>query len=415
MKICFLATGYIRWKGDVDSAKNYLVNLAVELVNKGEEVHVVAPHAEGLKKYEIIDGVHIHRFQYLFPASLETLAYFPGMPEKIKTINGKMQVPFFFISMALKIVTIAYRYDIDVIVAHWATPPGFVAVLTKYLHKRPTIIGLYGAELFPFLNAHNSFASLCKFQIRYAIKHSDLVFGISNSTCDAGIQISGRKDIGVIPFGVDTSKFCPLCDVLTIKQKHHLLGKKILFSTGRMVERKGFRYLIEAFSLVLKSYPNTVLILGGDGPEKQNLKNSIMKLNIGNNVIFPGFIPDDLFPNYLKASDIFILPSITDRSGDKEGLGLVLVEAMACGTPVIGTNVGGITDIITDGYNGFLVPEKRSKELADKIVEMLNDTDQANYLSENGLKTVQKYFSWDSICIKYLTLFSQVSESKSDI
>ncbi|WP_128693636.1 glycosyltransferase family 4 protein [Methanoculleus taiwanensis] len=409
MKLCILSTGYLRWKGDVDSAKNYLEQLANNLADKGLEVHVIAPHAKGLKHAEKIDNVNVHRFQYMFPPSYQTLAYFPGIPEKMKKISGKIQIPFFGLSMTYKLLQVCRKHDIDIIFAHWAIPPGFIAALTKYIHKRPIVIGLYGAELFPFVNNQKTFASLCKIQIGYAIRNSDLVIGISKSTCNAGKTISRRMDIETIPYGVDIQKFNPTCNPDSIKQCYGLESKTILFSTGRMVERKGFKFLVDALPLVLETDPNTILILGGDGPEKERLKKQVADLNLEEKVIFPGFIPDEEFPNFLTASDVFILPSIVDRHGDTEGLGLVLVEAMACGTPVIGTNVGGITDIITHGYNGFLVPEKSSKDLAERIVEILSNPDLASYLNTNGLSTVQNEFSWESVCKKYLALFNRVS------
>lgn len=153
MKILILTTGYPRWKGDF--ANVYLHRLAKSLVNKGIEFHVVAPHARDLKKEEVIDGVCIHRFQYLYPSNLQNLAYFPGVPEKIKTIKGKMQLPFFMLGMIKKTIGIVKKYDIDVINAHWAIPTGFLAAFTKRLHKKPVLITLYGAELWPAIRKNS--------------------------------------------------------------------------------------------------------------------------------------------------------------------------------------------------------------------------------------------------------------------
>lgn len=405
MNILILATGYPRWKGDVSSAKNYLHTLAKSLVMKGVETHVIAPHANGLKKEEIMDGVHIHRFQYLYPSNLQTLAYFPGLPEKIKTINGKIQVLPLMFSMTKKMIEIVRKYDIDIINAHWAIPPGFIATVTKKLHKRPVVVRIYGAELFPFIGKKGLFAKIAKWMIGYALNNAKKVVGNSTITCVAGSKISGREDIEVLPDGVDTETFNPEVDGSEIRKKYNLEGNLVISSSGRMVERKGFIYLIKAMPHILKKFPKTKLIISGDGPERKNLENEVKKLRMEKSVIFPGFIPDRNFPNYMRACDVFILPSIIDSTGDTEGLGLVLAEAMACGTPVIGSDVGGITDIIKDRENGFLAVPRNPEDIAQKIIRLLSDEELKQKFSDEGLKKVQEKFSWAVVNEKFVKIY----------
>ena len=405
MKICILATGYPRWKGDVSSAKNYLHTLAKSLVNKGVEVHVIAPHAEGLKKEEIMDSVHIHRFQYLYPSNFQTLAYFPGIPEKIKTMKGKIQVPFFMLSMIKKMLEITKKYDIDIIHAHWAIPPGFIATFTKKLHKKPVLITLYGAELWPAIKRNSK---VMKQMISYALNNAEKVVGISDATCNAGKEISGRTDIEILPDGINVETFNPGVNGAEIKKKYGLDGHYLIFSSGRMVERKGFRYLIEAIPYILGKFPNTKVIMGGDGPERENLEKLAKDMGIKDKVIFSDFIPDEDFPKYMKASDVFVLPSIVDRMGDTEGSATILLEAMACGTPVVGTNVGGIPYAIKDGMGGFLVEQKNAKQLANKIIMLIKDEELRKEMSKVGRKYVEEEFSWTKIAEKYKNIFEML-------
>jgi glycosyltransferase involved in cell wall biosynthesis len=402
MKICILATGYPRWKGDVSSAKNYLHTLAKSLVNNSIEVHVIAPHAKGLKKEELIDGVFIHRFQYLYPTNFQTLAYFPGIPEKIKTMKGKIQLPFFMLSMIKKMLDVVKKYGIDVINAHWAIPPGFIATFTNKLHKKPVLITLYGAELFPVIKKNSR---IMKWMISYALNNAEKVVGISDVTCDAGEEISGRGNIEILPDGIDVETFNPSADEKEIKNKYGLNDYHLIFSSGRLVERKGFKYLIEALPIVSKKFPNTKLIIGGDGPEKECLENLAMNLRLKENVIFPGFIPDINFPKYMKACDVFVLPAVVDGWGDTEGSATILLEAMACGTPVVGTNVGGIPYAIKDGMGGFLVKQKDAGQLANKIIMLLEDEDLRKEMSKVGKKYVEEEFSWVKIAERYKNIF----------
>lgn len=239
---------------------------------------------------------------------------------------------------------------------------------------------------------------------KYALNNANKVVGISDATCDAGKEISGREDIEILPDGIDTETFNPRVDENEIKKKYG----RFIFSSGRMVERKGFIYLIKAMPYILKKFPNTKLIIGGDGPEKENLENEIKKLKIEENIILPGFISDEDFPKYMKACDVFVLPSIIDSKGDTEGSATILLEAMACGTPVIGTKVGGVPYAIRDGVGDFLVEQKNPKQLAEKIIMLLEDEKLREEMGGIGRKYVIKNFSWEKIAERYLKKFEDV-------
>ena len=128
------------------------------------------------------------------------------------------------------------------------------------------------------------------------------------------------------------------------------------------------------------------------------------KLRLTNIVNFIGEIKSTDVVKYYAAADIFIIPSIV-VDGHTEGLGVATLEAMACGTPVIGSNVGGIPDVIKDGYNGFLVSERSSGELAIKIIELLSDKKLQSKFKQNGLKTVKETFTWDVVSNKFNEIF----------
>lgn len=383
------------------------------MVIKDCEVHVIAPHAKGLKKEEIIDGVYIHRFQYLYPSSIQTLAYFPGIPEKLSTLWGKLQLPFFMLSMIKALLVIAKKYNCDIIYAQWAIPSGFIAVLTKIFHKKPVVTKIFGAEIFPFYNKDNIISKMTKNIIRFTLRNVEKVVGNSGPTCNIGEKISGKK-IEILPEGVNLNFFKPDIDHYEIKKIYKLGDYPIIFSIGRMVERKGFRYLIEAIPYVLKENPKTKLIIGGDGPERKKLEKLSIDLEIAENVIFPGFISNEELPKLMSIADIFVLPSIVDRRGDTEGLGLVLLEAMACGTPVIGTNVGGIPYIIKNGVNGFLVEQKNSEQLAKEIIRLF-DKDLGQKIGKAGKKYVEENFHWDLIAEKCIKILNSVLDARQNI
>ena len=138
--------------------------------------------------------------------------------------------------------------------------------------------------------------------------------------------------------------------------------------------------------------------------KKNNLITKINELGLQSNIVFIGQIKNTEIRKYYSAADIFIIPSII-VSGHTEGLGVVTIEAMACGTSVIGSDVGGIPDVIQNEYNGFLVSEKSSKELAQKIIKLLSNNDMQNKFIRNGIKLVDEKFNWDVISNQFIKIF----------
>ena len=128
-------------------------------------------------------------------------------------------------------------------------------------------------------------------------------------------------------------------------------------------------------------------------------------------VVFKKQIPQEELPDYYCVADVVVLPSIHTRKGETEGLGVVLLEAMACGVPVVGSNVGGIPDIIKHGETGLLAAEKDPEDLADKILKLLDDKRLRKRVIENGLKLVRENFSWDVIAEKFLQVYKEVMQN----
>jgi len=134
----------------------------------------------------------------------------------------------------------------------------------------------------------------------------------------------------------------------------------LILTIGKFIPRKGFEYLIKAFNIIVnqRKITNIKLRIGGRGPLKKKYETMIKEYGLNSCISFLGYIKDEEIPSYYIEADIFVLPSIVDDRGDTEGLGVVLLEALACHTPCIATRVGGITDIIKDGINGFLIEQK---------------------------------------------------------
>lgn len=166
----------------------------------------------------------------------------------------------------------------------------------------------------------------------------------------------------------------------------------ILFA-GRLVEKKGVRYLIDAFMLVQHAIPNARLVICGDGPERQQLQSRVLSKGLNNCVQFSGWQSKSQVFERIKDAKVLVLPSVTAGDGDCEGLPTVMLEAMARGTPVIGTEHAGIPEVIIDGVNGYLVPERDVQLLSERITKILTDQNVGPRLAREGRLMVEQKFN----------------------
>jgi len=367
MKICCITSTYPRY--EKDPIPSFIHEFNKELKRYGE-VHVVVPHEEGLKEEEEIDGVFIHRFKY--PGKL---AYGSGMPENIRKFSSKLSAFPYILCGIMKALQVCKKYRINLIHSHWILPSGLIGRVVSITAKKPHIITTYGAEVFLTKSHYKFLKPLMQFTCR-----NTSVISISSYTK------KHLKDLGinsrVIHLGVDTKRFKPL------KMK-----RKGLLFVGRLVERKGVKYLLEALPR------NVLLRIIGDGPERESLEEIVKQRKL--NVKFLGNMPNIKLPKYFSSSEAFVLPAIIDSHGDTEGQGVVLVEAMACETPVIASAVGGIVDVV-DESTGILIEQKNIKELktAIKKVKM-----KARKFGKAGRKKVLKELNWPVIVKKYKKLY----------
>jgi glycosyltransferase involved in cell wall biosynthesis len=151
------------------------------------------------------------------------------------------------------------------------------------------------------------------------------------------------------------------------------------------------------------------LMIGGRGPLKEALKRQAEDRGVAERVTFLDYIPDECIPAYYAAADVFVLPSVVDERDDTEGLGVVLLEALACETPCVASNVGGIPDIIKDKHNGFLVEPGNPKALADRISRLVSDPELRQHMGRQGRLDVKKRFSWALQAEDMLAVYRKVS------
>jgi len=402
MRVCILTTSFPLYEGIAVGI--HVIEQARHLVKLGVEVDVLAPHHQGALRQETIDGVRVHRFRYMWPEQCQTLCYGAGMPTNIRNSWwARAQLPFLLTFFTLNGLWIARHCD--VIQANWSMA-GLAGVLLSKVLNKPVVLVMYGAEIFVLKD--NPI-------LKFIIKQSDHVIGISQYTLDKTIQVQRPQAYSLIPPGVDVNRFRKRADTAHVRRKLAQQGIDfsipLVFALGKFIERKGFDYLIEAIAMLQESQP-VQLMIGGRGPLKEALQQQVSNLGIVDRVVFLDYIPDDELPAYYTVADVCVSPSIIDLQGDTEGLGMVLLEALACETPCVASRVGGIVDIVQDGINGFLVEPKNSAEIADKIQWLISNDELRQEMGTQGRLFVEEHFSWQTKAHGILTVYQAILGKK---
>jgi len=222
--------------------------------------------------------------------------------------------------------------------------------------------------------------------LRKIIKDVDHLGYLGQFTKGEIVKASNQIDkfVQIAP-GIDTDHFMPKSARADLIKKYRLEDRRVIVSVGRLVHRKGQDKLIESLPKILQSFPGAVLLLVGEGPIKQMLKNTAKQLGVTNQVIFAGRVQHIDLPDYICLGEVFAMPVRSRFAGlEVEGLGIVYLEASACGLPVIVGNSGGATDAVIDGVTGLLVDGSDIDQIADAVCKLLTDQSRAKAMGLAG-------------------------------
>jgi glycosyltransferase involved in cell wall biosynthesis len=357
-------------------------------LNQYFDVTVLVPAAIGAKDTEILEGIEVIRYHY-FPIKMwETLCYPGAIVPRIKEKKVRiLLVPFLFLALYGNLIKLLPKYD--VVHAHWIIPQGII----QSFFKKPYIVTGHGGDV-TSLNK-----GIMKILKRSALKNASYVTTVSKPLLEEVYKIYSVKQSEVISMGCKVKNF----DVRYRQENYFGQGdKKVILFVGRLAEKKGVTYLIEAMKLV-----DAKLIIVGSGSLEHELKDQAKDQE--EKIQFIGAKTHEELKIIYASADIFVAPSITAKDGDKEGFGLVILEAMASGLPVIASNSGGIPDLITDGVDGLLTREKDSSDIAAKINLLLQNNELYGQMTFNARNTALKY-DYEEIAKKYAKIIEGIAQ-----
>lgn len=400
MKILFVADVSIA--NVIGGAERVLREQATRLAEKGHNIHIITRRLpEHNNAYEQIDNV----YEWRYSVNTENILVF-----FISTVINCYKL---FKSLRKKI-------SFDLIYFHQPFS-SFPVNLFKKGEESKKVYTLYSLSSEEFKNRNRPkrrfFHPLYSLNImlrkkmeRFNLSKCEKIIVLSQYSKNKLILTYSIKEekICLVPGGVDLNHFRLSQTLEESSAKLQIPRDKFVLLTVRnLVPRMGIENLINSMRIVKGEINNVFLIIGGEGVLSNTLQDLIKKLNLEDSIKFCGFIKEELLPLYYQTADFFILPTVA-----LEGFGLVTVEAMACGTPVLGTPVGGTREILNQFDPGFLFKDTNPESIAELILEKYNtykdNPDAYDLLSQKCRIFVERNYSWENNVNKIEILFSQL-------
>jgi len=371
----------------------------VELVRRqrvaGLDAEVLAPAYRGGPSREPT-GIPVHRFRY-GPRILERLTHDQPVPDRIRDrpAYGAL-VPAYLVG-GWRAARRVGREGVDLVHVHWPMPHAvFGAAMREAAGPSAALVSsFYSVEVnwvdhgLPWLRSF----------LKWTIRSADAVTAISRSTAEAVTRIFDRP-VTVVPYAAA---------VPAVTHAHRATPLEVagapirLLFVGRLVERKGVEVLVRALARLRHRHPAELVIVG-TGSREGSIRRTAALEGVSEHVHMLGSVSAERLAQEYAECDMFVLPAVVDSRGDTEGLGVVLLEAMAYERPVIASRAGGIVDIVTDGVTGWLVDPGDAEVLAGKILSVASDPAEARRVAARGREEAARRFSWERI----LSLTSEV-------
>lgn len=363
----------------------------VTALAKFSELRVVAPvpwlprfwfgkraYINKIPSKEIIDGVQVYHPRYFITPKIGRRYY--GL--------------FYYLSIRSFVKKLQREHSFEIIDSHWAYPDGYACVkLGKFLNC-PVSVSLRGSDIHSYIDFPPR-----RIRITETLNNADIVIPVSSSMKPLIAQLGvDENKTSVIENAVDHDLFGHI-EMAQAKKCLQLKTKKIILSVGRFEQPKRFDLLIKAFARLSKdTYSDYSLVLVGGGSLEENLKDISIVNKVSDRVVFAGPQPQDMLKNWYNAAEIVCLAS------DKEGCPNVLLESLACGTPIVASDVGGVSDIISNDKLGVVVPSNDIQSWETALKKACGA-----FWNRQVIEQSQADNSWDAVAAKIIKEFQQIN------
>jgi len=359
-------------------------DLALEWEKHGQ-VDVLTSNYSGLNAFENVNGINIYRTKIFFRKSRDAATF--------------LSMLSFLLTGFIKGFNLCRKNRYDVINTHFAVPSGPLGYLMGKLFRIPNVLSLHGGDIYDpskKLSPHKSvvFSRVVKFILNKA----DRIVAQSSNTRDNTVKYYNPvKEVEIIPLA-----FHPPVVAGSNREKLAMDKDSFYFITiGRLVKRKSIDTILQAMSEI--NNKKIKLLVVGDGPEMDFLKNMTKTLNLNERVKFPGYIADEEKYSYLNNSDAFILTSL------HEGFGIVFMEAMFIGLPIVCTNHGGQVDFLKESQNALLIDVGDVEACKKSMMKIYKDKELYKLMARNNKKKVKDFYA-ENVASEYLKIFNEIKK-----
>jgi glycosyltransferase involved in cell wall biosynthesis len=362
------------------------MDLALEWV-KTAQVDVLTSWFKGLPYYERVQGINVYRVPIFFRKSRDAASF----------LSMLSYLPFGF----FKGLRLCLKNRYDVINTHFAVPSGPLGYTLGLIFRIPNVLSLHGGDIYDpskKMSPHRSI--FWRNVVRFIMNRADRIIAQSSNTRDNALKYyAPRREVGIIPLAFHP----PLLSGV----KRATLGFKknefLLITIGRLIKRKAIDHMIRALAAVPDA--RVRLLVLGDGPEREFLESLARELGLGDRVVFAGYVTEEQKYDFIEVSNVFISTSL------HEGFGIVFMEAMYCGLPIICSNHGGQVDFLKNGENALLVDVGDIEGYARSIRRFIDDDGLFKRCSANNRMRVKDFYA-ENVAARYTHLYKEVSGNR---
>ncbi|QKT07605.1 glycosyltransferase family 4 protein [Gordonia sp. X0973] len=305
--------------------------------------------------------------------------------------------------VARRAARLVREHDIENVWFGAAAPLAVLAPVVRRAGARRVLASTHGHEV------GWSMLPVARQVLRLIGEGTDTVTFVSKYTRGRFAAAFGRHAaLEYLPPGVDVDRFHPDAAARRrIRERHQLGDRPVVVCLSRLVPRKGQDMLIRALPAIREQIPDAALLIVGGGPYAETLHELAAVSSCADDIVFTGSVPGEELPDYHNAADVFAMPSRTRGGGlDVEGLGIVYLEASACGVPVIAGDSGGAPETVIPGRTGLVVDGKSRRQIADAVVEILSDRARARRMGAAGREFVEQQWQWPQIAARLVRLLT---------
>jgi glycogen(starch) synthase len=361
--------------------------LAKALVNQGHDIYLFTLDFPGSPSYEEMDGIKVYR-----------------TPTELGHPNFLTWVLLFNHFLGKKMAEVTHSIDFDLMHVHdWLA--AFAGISFKHYMKKPMVLTIHSTEVGRAHGLHSADSFSIDGIEWWATYEADKIIVCSQSMKS---EICGHFNLPsdkvyIIPNAIDATQYQISVDRGAVRRRYGVgWGEKMVLCVGRLVPQKGIEYFIRAIPTIASRFPEAKFIIVGEGWSRDSLEAEARATGHRGKIRFTGFVSDKEVIDLMTSADVLVVPSIY------EPFGIVALEGMATGVPVVASQVGGLSEVIEHDRTGVFVYPRSPDSIAWGIGKVLTDPSYSKWLAENAKDKLEKEYSWETVAMKTVEVYKEL-------